>query len=155
MPDAPILIALIAWGGLVGMDLVSFPQAMFNRPVVAGTVAGLLTGDLEAGLRIGVLLELFALEVLPIGASRYPDFGPATVAAATAAAGGPWREALGPAVLLALVLAKVGGRTMELLGAGMAHRCGRPSLPWPRATPRCWRACSSSAWRAICSGARP
>lgn len=130
MPDAPILIALIAWGGLVGMDLVSFPQALFSRPIVAGTVAGLLTGDLEAGLRVGVLLELFALEVLPIGATRYPDFGPATVVAASVAAGAEWREALGPAVLLALVLAKVGGAGMERLRRwnGEQVRAAEPAL---------------------------
>jgi len=48
---------------VVGLDLVSVPQAMLSRPLVAGTVAGWLAGDLEAGLAVGVLLELFALDV--------------------------------------------------------------------------------------------
>ena len=52
-------------------------------------------GDVEAGLRVGVLLELFALDVLPVGAVRYPDYGPATVAAVALAAGAPWQFALG------------------------------------------------------------
>ena len=44
------------------------------------------------------LLELFALDVLPIGAVRYPDYGPATVAAAALAAGAPWELGLGLSV---------------------------------------------------------
>jgi len=31
------LIALIVWGTLVGVDLVSLPQMMIARPLVAGT----------------------------------------------------------------------------------------------------------------------
>lgn len=106
---------LLLWGAVVGIDLVSVPQGLLNRPIVAGTVAGLLLGDPEAGLRLGVLLELFALDVLPIGATRYPDFGPATVAATAWATGLDWRVGLGPAALLGLVMAWVGGRSMEAL----------------------------------------
>jgi PTS system mannose-specific IIC component len=82
---------------------------MISRPLVAGTVAGWLAGDFEAGLRIGVLFELFALDVLPVGAARYPDYGPATVAAAALAAGAPWELELGVSAALGLVLALLGG----------------------------------------------
>jgi mannose/fructose/N-acetylgalactosamine-specific phosphotransferase system component IIC len=109
------LVVLVGWGALVGLDLVSFPQAMLSRPLVAGTVAGLVTGDLEAGLRVGVVLELFALEVLPIGASRYPDYGPPTVVAVAIVAGQPWRDTLGAAVLLAVALALLAGRGIDLV----------------------------------------
>ncbi|HEU4525265.1 MAG TPA: PTS sugar transporter subunit IIC, partial [Gemmatimonadales bacterium] len=54
-------ILLVLWGTIVGLDLVSVPQAMLARPVVTGAVAGWLAGDVEAGLRVGVLFELFAL----------------------------------------------------------------------------------------------
>ena len=104
-----ILTLLLLWGTLVGLDLVSVPQAMISRPLVAGTVTGWLVGDVEAGLRVGVLLELFALDVLPVGAVRYPDYGPATVAAVVLAAGTPWRMGLGLAVAAGLVLAVTGG----------------------------------------------
>ena len=82
---ALVLTGLFVWGIVVALDLVSGPQALLSRPLVAGTVAGLIAGDLEAGLRVGMLLELFALDVLPVGASRYPDYGPATVAAVAVA----------------------------------------------------------------------
>ena len=90
-----VVLLLVLWGTLAALDLVSVPQAMISRPLVAGAVAGWLAGDVEAGLRIGVLLELFALDVLPIGAVRYPDYGPATVVAAALAAGAPWEFGLG------------------------------------------------------------
>jgi mannose/fructose/N-acetylgalactosamine-specific phosphotransferase system component IIC len=48
-----VVLPLLLWGTLVALDLVSVPQAMISRPVVAGTVAGALIGDFEAGLRVG------------------------------------------------------------------------------------------------------
>jgi mannose/fructose/N-acetylgalactosamine-specific phosphotransferase system component IIC len=108
-------LLLVLWGTLVAVDLVSVPQAMISRPVVAGTIAGWIAGDVEAGLRIGVLFELFALDVLPIGAVRYPDYGPATVAATALAAGAPWEMGLGVSAALGLVLAVAGGWSLQLV----------------------------------------
>ena len=107
MTDLP-LTALVLWAIVVGLDLASVLQGLFNRPLVAGAVAGAILGDPATGLRVGATLELFALDVLPIGASRYPDYGAATVAAVVLAAHQPWVIALGPAVLLGVVLAQVG-----------------------------------------------
>jgi mannose/fructose/N-acetylgalactosamine-specific phosphotransferase system component IIC len=108
-------VLLVLWGTVVGLDLVSVPQAMLARPVVAGTVAGWLAGDLEAGLRVGVLFELFALDVLPVGAVRYPDYGPATVAATALAADSPWQFALGVGAALGLAIAVLGGFGLQLV----------------------------------------
>ncbi len=108
-------LLLIVWGMAVALDLVSCPQVMIARPVVAGAVAGLLTGDVEAGLRVGVLFELFALDVLPIGAVRYPDYGPATVAATALAAGAPWELGLGISAALGLLLAALGGWSLMMV----------------------------------------
>jgi PTS system mannose-specific IIC component len=110
-----VVLPLLLWGTLVGLDLVSVPQAMISRPVVAGTVAGIIAGDLEAGLRIGVLFELFALEVLPVGAVRYPDYGPATVSAVALGVGTPWQLGLGISTGLGLVLAVVGGWSLQVV----------------------------------------
>lgn len=106
--------ALLIWGTVVGLDLASMLQGLFSRPLVAGAVAGVILNDPMTGLRIGVTLELFALDVLPVGASRYPDYGAATIAAVAAGAGESWTAALGPAVLLGLVLAHLGGWTIVL-----------------------------------------
>lgn len=108
-------LLLVGWGTLVALDLVSVPQAMIARPLVAGTVAGWIVGDLDAGLRLGVLFELFALDVLPVGAVRYPDYGPATVVATALAAAAPWQFALGLSAALGLVLAVLGGLSLQLV----------------------------------------
>jgi mannose/fructose/N-acetylgalactosamine-specific phosphotransferase system component IIC len=110
-----VVIPLLLWGTLVGLDLVSVPQAMISRPLVAGTVAGWLAGDVEAGLRIGVLFELFALDVLPVGAVRYPDYGPATVSAVALGIGAPWELSLGVSAGLGLLLAVLGGWSLQVV----------------------------------------
>ncbi len=110
-----IVIPLLLWGTLVGLDLVSVPQAMISRPLVAGTVAGALAGNVEIGLRIGVLFELFALDVLPVGAVRYPDYGPATVSAVALALGMPWELGLGISAALGLVFALLGGWSLQVV----------------------------------------
>jgi mannose/fructose/N-acetylgalactosamine-specific phosphotransferase system component IIC len=108
-------LLLVLWGTLTALDLVSVPQGLLCRPVVAGAVAGWLAGDVQAGLRVGVLFECFALDVLPIGAVRYPDYGPATVAATAVAAGAPWEFGLGLGAILGLVLAAIGGRSLQFV----------------------------------------
>jgi PTS system mannose-specific IIC component len=113
MTEFPLL-ALLIWGTVAGLDLASMLQGGFSRPLVAGAVAGVILNDPMSGLRIGVTLELFALDVLPVGASRYPDYGAATVAAVAAGAGESWTAALGPSVLLGLLLAHLGGWTIVL-----------------------------------------
>lgn len=110
-----VLIPLLIWGTLVGLDLVSVPQAMIARPIVAGTVAGWLVGDVHTGLRVGVLFELFALDVLPVGAVKYPDYGPATIAAVVLGAGSIWQLSLGLSVALGLVLALLGGWSLQVV----------------------------------------
>lgn len=109
------LLALVVWGTLVGLDLVSVAQSMIARPFVAGGVAGFLLGDPMAGLRAGVLLELFALDVLPVGAARYPDYGPATIAATALLAGAPWEMSLGLAGTVGLLVSVLGGWSLQQL----------------------------------------
>lgn len=64
-------------GGVLGLDMVSFPQAMLSRPLVSATIAGAFVGSPVGGLLMGAVLELIALETLPFGASRYAEWGTA------------------------------------------------------------------------------
>lgn len=64
-------------GGILGLDMVSFPQAMLSRPLVSATLSGAFVGHPVGGLLIGAVLELIALETLPFGASRYAEWGTA------------------------------------------------------------------------------
>ena len=104
-------------GALLGLDVVSFPQAMISRPIVAATLAGAFIGNPPAGLLIGVVLEMIALDTLPFGASRYPEWGSAGVVGGSLyAAQAPGLPGALPASLLAALLtASISGWSMVVL----------------------------------------
>jgi PTS system mannose-specific IIC component len=114
-------------GAVLGLDVVSFPQAMISRPIVAATAAGAFIGNPPAGLLIGVVLEMIALDTLPFGASRYPEWGSAGVvggslfAAQTASMPG----ALPASLLAALLTASISGWSMVVLRRTIALRLER------------------------------
>ena len=104
--------AVVLAGTFVGLDLASVPQAMFSRPLVAGLIGGALAGHPLPGLAVGALLELFAIDTLPVGATRNPDWGPGSVAvgAVTAAhTDGILASSLIGLVLVAVMSAWLGG----------------------------------------------
>ena len=110
-----ILIALLVWGTLVGIDLVSLPQMMIARPLVAGTIAGAILGDIPTGLKLGAIFELLQYDILPVGAVRYPEYGPATVAAVATAHASAGVLGLGLGALVGLVTGLIGGITINVL----------------------------------------
>ena len=116
-PDLLQLLPLAVLGAVLGLDVVSFPQAMVSRPIVAATAAGALIGQPERGLLMGVALEFFALESLPFGASRYPEWGSAAVVGGALFAMTPDNTpaAMTVSALLALFAASVGGTSMVAL----------------------------------------
>lgn len=118
-------IALL--GALLGLDVVSFPQAMISRPIVAATLAGAFIGHPEAGLLIGVVLELIALDTLPFGASRYPEWGSAGVVGGALFAAQPagMPGALPASLLAALLTASISGWSMVVLRRIIATRLER------------------------------
>jgi mannose/fructose/N-acetylgalactosamine-specific phosphotransferase system component IIC len=116
------ILGVTAVGVLVGLDLVSVPQAMTARPLVSAFVGGWLMGHPAVGLMVGAVLELFALETLPVGAARYPDWGPPAVAtgalvadhAGTPVTAGIWPVLLA-GVLVAALTASIGTWSMHLV----------------------------------------
>jgi len=121
MPDVALLIELLPLAllaGVFGLDVVSFPQAMISRPIVAATVGGAFFGSPMAGLVCGVALECLALESLPVGASRYNEWGSGSVVAGVIAAHGAGPDGLpvaGPlvvSVVVGIASAWLGGWTM-------------------------------------------
>ena len=111
------LLPLALLGGVLGLDVVCFPQAMYSRPLVGATLAGALMGDATAGIVAGAMLELIALATLPFGASRYPEWGSAGVVggAVTALLHQDHAGALTLGVLAGLLTALVGGWTLVKL----------------------------------------
>ena len=115
--DLMMLLPLAVLGAVLGLDVVSFPQAMVSRPIVASTLAGALIGQPGRGLVMGVALEFFALESMPFGASRYPEWGSASVVGGVLFAQTPdgAAGAMTVAALAALLTASIGGSSMVLL----------------------------------------
>src|SRR5207249_9964199 len=116
-----LLLGLLVWGTFVGLDLVSVPQMMIARPLVAGPIAGAMLGDVWTGLSLGVLFELFQYEVMPVGAVRYPEYGPATVAAVSAAHAAAGTLGLGLGALVGLVTGMLGGMSMSVVRRATAR----------------------------------
>lgn len=111
------LLPITLLGAVLGLDTVSFPQAMVSRPLVAATLGGALAGSPMGGLMVGAALELIALETLPFGASRYPEWGSASVVGGALYAASPLPLAgkMTISLLAALATAWVGGWTMVKL----------------------------------------
>lgn len=118
-PGLPLLVLALC-AGVAGLDVVSFPQAMLSRPIVAATVGGAFLGAPVAGLVCGAALECLALEALPVGASRYPEWGSASVVAGAVATHGvhgtafPGAAAFATAIVVGVAMAWCGGWTMVL-----------------------------------------
>lgn len=121
LPDLAVdwwqLAPLAALGAVLGLDVVSFPQAMVSRPIVASTLAGAMLGQPVRGVVMGVALEFFALESMPFGASRYPEWGSAAVVGGALFSLTPdgTPAAMAVAALAALVAAQIGGLSMVAL----------------------------------------
>jgi mannose/fructose/N-acetylgalactosamine-specific phosphotransferase system component IIC len=113
------ILVLMMLGAVLGLDMVSFPQAQISRPIVAATLGGAFLGDVSAGFLCGAMLELFAHETLPFGASRYPEWGSSSVVAGAGAAAGAavgnQSLALLFAVPLGLLLGLIAGWSMVQL----------------------------------------
>jgi len=121
------LLPLSMLGGILGLDVVCFPQMMISRPLVGATLAGAFVGDTITGLLVGVTLELIALATLPFGASRYPEWGSAAVVGGAIAAALRVEPAgtLTVGVLATLATAWVGGWTLVKLRQWNAWLAGR------------------------------
>jgi mannose/fructose/N-acetylgalactosamine-specific phosphotransferase system component IIC len=69
------LILLCTLGGLVTLDDTEAFQTMLSQPLIIGPLVGLIFNDILAGLKIGILLQLLYLWVMPIGTAIFPDSG--------------------------------------------------------------------------------
>ncbi|MGD0709154.1 MAG: PTS sugar transporter subunit IIC [Anaerolineaceae bacterium] len=73
---SPILYALILglWGYIGFYDALAPNILQAERPLIAGTVAGLVVGNVQMGMLIGGTLELMALGVYTYGGATIPDY---------------------------------------------------------------------------------
>lgn len=119
------------WGGLLALERRAFLQAMFSRPLVAATGMGLLLNDVPSGLFVGMVLELFFLGTVSLGAVvPENDTLAATTAAAASAAmgnslGGGVPATWSIAILLFVWMGRVGrwtDRALEAYSTRLASR---------------------------------
>ncbi len=60
-------------GAFCALDRTAAFQLMFSRPLIAATLGGVLAGNLEIGLLIGVSLEFYFLNEIPVGTNIPTD----------------------------------------------------------------------------------
>lgn len=101
-----ILVILVAF--LAGMEGI-LDEFQFHQPLVACTLIGLVTGNLEAGIILGGTLQMIALGWANIGAAVAPDAALASVASAIILVlGGQGVAGVPAAIAIAVPLAVAG-----------------------------------------------
>ena len=66
-------ILLAVWAFIACYEMLG-PKIFMGRPMVAGTVAGLIIGHLTLGMAVGGTIELSALGLYTYGGASIPDF---------------------------------------------------------------------------------
>ncbi|MCX8670673.1 PTS mannose/fructose/sorbose transporter subunit IIC [Gilliamella sp. B2865] len=103
---AIILVIVIAF--LAGMEGI-LDQFQFHQPLVACSLIGLVTGNLEAGVMLGGSLQMIALGWANIGAAVAPDAALAAVASSIILVlGGQGEAGVSTAIAIAIPLAVAG-----------------------------------------------
>jgi mannose/fructose/N-acetylgalactosamine-specific phosphotransferase system component IIC len=67
-------VVLTVWAILCVYDMLGPTLIYASRPLIAGTVAGLIIGDVTLGMAIGATMELAALGVYTYGGASIPDY---------------------------------------------------------------------------------
>ncbi|HEX4702544.1 MAG TPA: PTS sugar transporter subunit IIC [Pseudonocardiaceae bacterium] len=110
-------LVLTLWACFCIYDVLGPTLIYASRPLIAGTVAGLIIGDLTLGMAVGATLELAALGVYTYGGATIPDYttGAIVGTALAHAAGGDFTHELAiglglgiPAALLLTALDPIG-----------------------------------------------
>ncbi|PXZ03507.1 PTS mannose/fructose/sorbose transporter subunit IIC [Gilliamella apicola] len=103
---AIILVIVVAF--LAGMEGI-LDQFQFHQPLVACSLIGLVTGNLEAGVMLGGSLQMIALGWANIGAAVAPDAALAAVASSIILVlGGQGEAGVMTAIAIAIPLAVAG-----------------------------------------------
>jgi mannose/fructose/N-acetylgalactosamine-specific phosphotransferase system component IIC len=110
-------LVLTLWACFCIYDVLGPTLIYASRPLIAGTVAGLIIGDLTLGMAVGATLELAALGIYTYGGATIPDYttGAIVGTALAHAAGGDFSHQLAigiglgiPAALLLTALDPIG-----------------------------------------------
>ena len=123
-----ILVVIVAF--LAGIEGV-VDEFQFHQPLVACTLIGLVTGNLEAGIVLGGSLQMIALGWANIGAAVAPDAALASVASAIILVlGGQGVKGVSTAIAVAIPLAVAGlflTMVVRTLSVACVHRIAIPA----------------------------
>ena len=61
------VIGLCLLAALLELDTTYAFQTLVSRPIIAGPIFGLVTGDVMAGVQVGIFAELLFVDVSPLG----------------------------------------------------------------------------------------
>jgi PTS system mannose-specific IIC component len=100
-------IVLAVWAYIGVYDMLAPNFIMAYRPLIAGTVTGLIVGDLQMGLTVGGTLELLALGVYTYGGATIPDYQSGAILGTYFGAQTSFETGLALAVPAALLLTQV------------------------------------------------
>lgn len=119
----PSLILFCVLAALLELDTTYAFQLMLSRGIVAGPLLALMTGDLAAGIQVGVFTELLFSDINPLGSVLPPS---ATVCCAISLA----LNALGAPLYLAFVAGVLGAWLFSYLEKGMRKMRVRRLVDW-------------------------
>ena len=115
-----VLVIIVAF--LAGMEGV-LDEFQFHQPLVACTLIGLVTGQLEAGIILGGTLQMIALGWANIGAAVAPDAALASVASAIILVlGGQGTAGVSTAIAVAIPL-EVAGLFLTMVVRTLSVAC--------------------------------
>lgn len=121
-----VVIVLTIYVGFAQLDAISV-QLGFYSPLFAGTVTGLLLGDIKMGLMIGATMQLMTLGVATYGGATVPDFLSGSIMgtayAIMSGQGAEYGVALAVPIGLLLTQLDVFGRMANLIFQHRAQRC--------------------------------
>jgi mannose/fructose/N-acetylgalactosamine-specific phosphotransferase system component IIC len=117
-------LATIALGGLAVVEATPVAQALLSQPLVTASVLGLLWGQWELALRIGIVLQVLAASTLPVGARTPEDY----------AAGGVVGTGVGLAIATrsSFLLLDDAAAVAGVLAGLVAAIVGVPLIRWQR-----------------------
>lgn len=121
-----IVIIMTIYVGFAQLDQISV-QLGFYAPIFAGTVTGLLMGDVTMGLAVGATMQLMTLGVATYGGASVPDFLSgsiiATAYAIISGQGAEYGIAIALPIGILLTQIDVLGRMTNVIFQHRANRC--------------------------------
>ncbi len=120
----PALFGTLALAGVVALDAAPVAQTLLFQPLVTATLVGLMWGDLQLALEVGVVLQILAASTQPLGARTPEDYASGGVVGAATAM---LASQLGPYAMVREASALAG------VFAGLAVAlAGVPLIKWQR-----------------------